>query len=86
MPLDLVSGQHRDLLVGSETGGGDVVAHQVRIGHDMEELDDIVVANNSSTTGLGKGLGGENDPVVVLIFVRVPGNLLAWEGRQFMFE
>jgi len=43
----------------------------------VEELDDIVMADNPSTAGLRKCLGRNDDPVVVLIFVGVTGDLLA---------
>ena len=43
----------------------------------MEELDDIVMADDPPTAGLRESLGRDDDPVVVLILVGVTGNLLA---------
>lgn len=43
----------------------------------MEELDDVVVADNPSSTSLWKSLSGNDHPVVVLILVGITSNLLA---------
>lgn len=75
--VHLILGQSGEFLVGSKTGGSDIVGNQERVGLDVEELDDIVVANNPSTASFGKSLGGNNHPVVILIFMGVTRNLLA---------
>lgn len=77
VPLDLVSGQHGNFLVSSETGRGDIMGHEVSVGHNMEQLNNIIVADDPATASLGKGLGGEDNPVVVFVFVRVSCDLLA---------
>ena len=58
-------------------GGSNVMRQQKRISLSVKELDDIVMADDSSTTGLRESLCGNNNPVVVLIFMGVTRNLLA---------
>lgn len=43
----------------------------------MEELDDVVVADNPSTASLRKSLGGNDHPIVIPVLMRVTRNLLA---------
>ena len=43
---------------------------------DMKKLDNILVSNNTPTTGLRECLGGNNLPFIVRIFMTVAGNLL----------
>ena len=45
---------------------------------DMKKLDNILVSNNTSTTGLRECLGGNNLPFIVRIIVAVTGNLLPY--------
>lgn len=45
----------------------------------MQELDDVVVANDSTTSRLGKLAGGEDLPVVVGVVVRIASDLLSFE-------
>lgn len=74
--LHLVPGQGSELLVGGETRRSNIVGHQERVGPGVEELDDIVVADDPSTTSLRESLGGDNDPVVVLVFMGITSDLL----------
>jgi len=75
--VHLVLGQGSELLVGGVAGGSDIVGYQERVGLSVEELDDIVMADNPSTTGLRECFGRNDDPVVVVILVGVTGDLLA---------
>ena len=52
--------------------------HEVSLSVDMQQLDDILVTDNTATTSLGKSLGGNDLPEVVGIVVPVAGNLLAY--------
>ena len=46
------------------------------VGSHVEELNDIVVADNTTTSSLGKRLGRENPPVVVGVIVSIASDLL----------
>ena len=50
----------------------------------MEELDDIVMADNPSTAGLRECLGRNDDPVVVIILMGVTGDLLALTANSLV--
>jgi hypothetical protein len=50
----------------------------------VEELDDIVMADNPSTAGLRECLGGNDDPVVVFILMGVTGDLLALTANSLV--
>jgi hypothetical protein len=63
--------------VGGETRRSDIVGQQERVGLNVEELDDIVVADNPSTASLGESLGGNDHPVIVFVLMGVTGDLLA---------
>ena len=82
--LHLVLVQSGEFLMGGETGGCDVVGNQERVGLDVEELDDIIVANDPSTTSLGEGLSGNDHPIVVLVFMGVTRNLLALTANSLV--
>ena len=84
MTLHLVLGQGSELLVGGETGGSDIVGYQERVGLSVKELDDVVMADNPSATGLRESLGRNDDPVVVLILMGVAGNLLTLTANSFV--
>ena len=43
----------------------------------MEKLNDVVMADDPSTSGLRESLGGNDDPVVVFILMGVTSDLLA---------
>ena len=53
------------------------MGYKERVGLGVEELDDIVMADNPPTTSLRESLGGDDDPVVVRIFMGVTSDLLA---------
>ena len=82
--MHLVLGQGSELLVGGVTRGSDIVGYQERVSLSMEELDDIIMADNPSTAGLRECLGRNNDPVVVFIFMRITGNLLALTANSLV--
>lgn len=67
-----------ELLVCGHEGRRNVVGHEVSLSVDMQQLDDILVTDNTATTSLGKSLGGNDLPEVVGIVVPVAGNLLAY--------
>jgi hypothetical protein len=74
--LHLVLGQGSELLVGGVTRGSNVVGNQERVSLSMEELDDIVMANDPSAASLRESLGRNDDPIVVCILMGVTGDLL----------
>lgn len=75
--LHLVLGQGSELLVGGVTRGSNIVGDQERVSLSVEELDDVVMTDNPSTTSLGESFGGNDDPVVVLILMGITSDLLA---------
>jgi len=75
----VVGGPSSKLLVRGHQGGRDVVSHQMRVRVDMEELDDVVLTDDPTSTGFGELLGRYDLPVVVGIVVRVCGDLLTYE-------
>lgn len=54
----------------------DIVREQQCLRVDVEELEHVVVSNDTSTSGLGESLGRNNLPVVVGVIVSVTGDLL----------
>ena len=82
--LDLVLGRGGELLMGGITRGSDIMGHKERVGLSVEKLDDIVVADDPSTAGLRKGLGRDDDPVVVFILVGIARDLLALTADSFV--
>lgn len=74
--VHLVLGQGSELLVGGIARGSDIVGHQERVCVSVEELDDVVMADNPSTASLREGLGRNDNPAVVLIFMGVTSDLL----------
>ena len=51
--------------------------HEIRLAVHVQKLDDIVVADNTATTGLRQRFSGDDLPLVVAVVVPVGGNLLA---------
>lgn len=66
------------------TRGSDVVSQQESVGLDVEELDDIIVADNPSTASLRESLGGDDHPVVVFILMRITCNLLSLTANSLV--
>lgn len=62
--------------MGGETRRSDIVGHQERVSPSVEELDDIVVADDPSTASLRESLGRNDDPIVVFVLMGVTGDLL----------
>jgi hypothetical protein len=54
MPAKVILGPGREFLVRGHQRGCDVVSQKECVGSHVEELDDIVVADNTATTSLGK--------------------------------
>ena len=50
---------------------------QERVGLDVAELDEVVVAHDAAAALLGERLGGDDLPVVICVSVRVAGDLLS---------
>ena len=73
----IVCGPGSEFLISRHQGRRDVVGHQVRVRVDMQELDDIVLTDNSTSTGFWDFLGRDDLPVVVGIIMRVCSDLLA---------
>jgi hypothetical protein len=63
-------------LVGWHEGAGNVVGHEVGLGGDVQELDHVVVAHEATTACVGKGLRGNDLPVVVYVLMTIPCHLL----------
>jgi len=74
--LQLVLRRGSEFLVSGETRRSDIVGHKERVSLSVEELDDIVMADNPSTASLRESLGGDDDPVIVPIFMGVASDLL----------
>ena len=70
--------------MGGETRRSDIVSHKEGVGSSVEELDDIVMAHDPSTSSLRESLGGDDDPVVVLILMRVTSDLLTLAADSFV--
>jgi hypothetical protein len=73
--VDAVPG--RELGVRREGWAGDVMREESRIGVDMTEGDDVVLANNAAATGIGDLLGRFDDPVIVRVIKGVSRDLLS---------
>lgn len=69
-------GQGGELLVSRHEWGGNVMGEQVGLGSVMTQLNDILVANNTAASSLGKSLGGKDLPMVVDVFVGIASDLL----------
>lgn len=66
-----------EFLVCRHEGRCDIVGEKVRIGLLVEELNDVLVSDNSTTTRAGDLMRRNDVPFVVLIGVMVSGDLLA---------
>ena len=75
--LHLVLGQGSELLVGGISRGSDIVGYQKRVGLEVEKLNDVVMTDDPSTSGLRESLGRNDDPIVVFILMGVTSDLLA---------
>ena len=76
VPRDIVLRHGGELLVRRHEWGRDVVREQERVGLDVPELDEVVVAHDAAAALLGERLRRDDLPVVVCVGVRVAGDLL----------
>lgn len=65
-----------ELLVCRHKRRSDVVCEEMGLGVDVEEANNVVMADNSSASLLRKGLSGDDLPVVVGVVVAVTRDLL----------
>lgn len=72
----------RKFRVGRESGTGDIVRHESRVGIDVSETDDVLVANDAAPSAVGEFDGGLDDPVVVGVVERVSSHLLTCQIEQ----
>lgn len=69
-------GMSSKLLVGGHEGRGNIVRKKECLSVYMQELNDIVVTNDTTATCLGKCLGGDDLPFVIGVVVSVSSHLL----------
>jgi hypothetical protein len=67
-----------EFLVRRHQRGCNIMGKEVAVGVDMEELDEIVMSDNSATTSGRKGLGWDDLPVVVAVRMSVASHLLTY--------
>jgi hypothetical protein len=72
----IVLGPSSEFLISRHEGGGDVMSEKMRLGIDMQKLNNIVMPDDTATACLGKGFCWNNLPVVVGIGVAISGDLL----------
>lgn len=72
----------RELLIGGHERGGDVVCEEERVGVDVQELDHVVVPDDTPSPSFGDGFGGNDLPVVVSVVVAVSRHLLACKASS----
>jgi len=60
------------------------MGHEERVGPSVKELDDIIMADDPSAASLWEGLGGDDDPVVVLILMGVTSDLLTLAANSLV--
>ena len=65
-----------EFLVSCHQRRSNIMSQENGLSVDMKKLDNILVSNNTSTTGLRECLSGNNLPFIVRIFMTVAGNLL----------
>ena len=53
------------------------MGQEIALRVDMQQLNDVFVANDTTATGLRESLGRDDLPVVVRVIVGVSGDLLA---------
>jgi len=80
--VDVGFGPGGELLVGGGQRRSDVVGEEEGIGVDVVELNDVLVSNDATSTGIRELLGREDLPVVVGVVERVAGDLLTCEERR----
>ena len=78
----VVFGPGGDLLVGRHEWRRNVVCEEVRLRADVQELDDVVVADDAPTSSSGECLSRDNLPVVIGIVVPIASNLLTCSDRS----
>ena len=66
----------RELLVGGHERRRDVMCHEVGLRVDVQQLNDVVVVNDTTATSLGQGFGGNNLPIVVGVVMTIASDLL----------
>ena len=65
-----------ELLVGGHEGRCDIMRQKKSLRVDVQELDDVVVTNYTTTTSLWERLSRDDLPVVVRVLVAITSNLL----------
>lgn len=65
-----------EFFIGSHQGGSDVVCHENGLGVDVQKLNDVLVSDDTATTGFGEGLGRNDLPLIICVFVAVTSDLL----------
>ena len=76
MPAVIVLRPGREFLISGHQRRSDIVGQKESVRCHMEELDDVIVADDAATTGFGKGLGRDNAPVVIGVVVAISSDLL----------
>lgn len=77
VPAVVVPGPGGELLIGRHQRRSDVVSQEEGVCGHVQELDNVVVAHDTTTAGFWERLGGDDAPVVVQVAVSVTGDLLA---------
>lgn len=75
----IILGPGSELLVGGHQRRSDVMCYEVSLCVNMEELNDIAVANNATLSGLWDSLSWDDLPDIIGIIVGIAGNLLAYD-------
>ena len=74
--VDVGLGPGGELLVGRCERRSDVVGEEEGVGVDVVELNDVLVSNDATSTGIWELLGWKDLPVVVGVVEGVAGDLL----------
>ena len=69
-------GPSREFLVGRHQRGSDVVCEEVRVGVLVQELNDILVSDDTAAAFIRDFMGRDDFPFIVGVRVGVPGDLL----------
>jgi len=77
MPGMIILSPSREFLIGRHERGGDIMSEKMRVGINVEQLNSVVMPDDTTAACLWKGFRRDNLPVVVGIIVAVSCDLLA---------
>jgi hypothetical protein len=73
----IITGNSSELLIRRHKRGGNIMRKENRLRVVVQELDNIVMADDTTSSSFRKSLSGDDLPPIVGVIVTIAGNLLA---------